>query len=181
MIAEIARRLPSGGIGPIIPIGGSAGGDAAAAGDSEAVEEAGDESPEELVAATDAAVDADRQATVASSGMMDTDSDSPSALYGDAAPADSLGSKSSETSGGDDFFSEATFKDDETTFGDEPSFSDDSSFSTDNDFGQQSQGDFFGEETQTTTDVFDSGAAGVDEETGSGILGTLWDFFTGDD
>lgn len=175
MIAEIARRVPGGGIGPVIPIGGSAGGDAAAAGDSEAVEEAGDESPEELVAATDVAVDADRQATVASSGMMDTDSDSPSALYGDAAPADSLGSKSSETSGGDDFFSEAT------TFGDEPSFSDDSSFSTDNDFGQQSQGDFFGEESQTATDVFDSGAAGVDEETGRGIIGTLWDFFTGED
>jgi hypothetical protein len=170
MIAEIARRVPGGGIGPVIPIGGSAGGDAAAAGDSEAVEEAGDESPEELVAATDVGVDADRQATVASSGMMDADSDSPSALYGDAAPADSLGSKSSETSGGDDFFSEATSKDDETTFGDEPSF-----------FGQQSQGDFFGEETQTTTDVFDSGAAGVDEETGGGIFGTLWDFFTGDD
>jgi hypothetical protein len=39
-----------------------------------------------MVAATDQAVDADRQATVASWGMtMGEDADSPSALYGDAA------------------------------------------------------------------------------------------------
>lgn len=178
MIAEIARRVPRGGIGPFIPIGGSAGGDASADGDSEPVEEASDESSEELVAASDAAVDADRQATVASSGMMDADADSPSALYGDAAPSNSTGS-----SGRDDFFGESTFNADEKSFGEEPVFSDETSFSTESDFDQHSQGDFFGDDTQTTTDVFDSGATAVGggEEGGSGILGTLWDLFMGDD
>eukprot|EP00980_Cylindrotheca_fusiformis_P015460 scaffold4347_cov117-Cylindrotheca_fusiformis.AAC.4 len=183
MIAEIVRRVPAGGFGPFIPVGGSGGGGADASGEGEDAEEGGDESPEELVAASDAAVDADRQATIASSGMMDSDSDSPSALYGDAAPQNSAdASKPIDTPGNDDFISDNAFS--EPDFGDEQSFSDDTSFSTDSDFGQQSsQSEFFGEADQTTTDVFDTGSsgAGAGEESGSGLFGTLWDFFMGDD
>jgi hypothetical protein len=164
------------------------GGDTAGVGDGQGVEEvvddASSDSGEEMVAATDAATDVDRQAVIASSGMMEDDADSPSSLFGDAAISGSE-SIDSPTSGGEDFFgsSETTFKDDETTFGDEAMFSDDTSFSTDSNFEQQ--GDFFGEEDPTATDVFDtgytSGSILDDEDTGSSILGTLWDIFTGDD
>jgi len=205
MIGEIARRVPSGG-GPFIPIpgmGGGGGGDAAAGAAGEAAagtaagEALGDSTPEELVASTDAAMDADRQATVASSGI---DSDSPSALFGDAAGDDTnststLGSTnttepaSSSTFGDDPFASETTFTDNdsnETMFGgDEPTFTDgdSTSFSTSDDFGQSSGGGFFGggDDSQTTTDVFDSVSESAGEDAGSSIISTLWDIFMGDD
>ena len=206
MIAEIARRVPSGG-GPFIPIPlGGGGGGAEAAGDAAtetageaaagaaAGEALGDATPEELVASTDAAIQADRQATVASSGI---DSDSPSALFGDAAGDDvasnsTLGSTnttepSSSTFGDDPFASETTFTDSESNqsmFGDEPTFkdSDSTSFSSSDDFGQSGGGDFFGgDSSQTTTDVFDSVSESASGDAGSSIFSTLWDFFMSDD
>jgi uncharacterized protein (TIGR00266 family) len=196
MISEIARRVPSGGIGLGIPLGvggGGGGGEGAAAGDEAAqagVEGAAPGSGEEMVAATDGAVDADRQATVASSGMMDSDdgaldSESPSALFGDAASQDaplpsSPMEEPSSTFQQDDFFSkETTFSDEGSTFTDETAFSDDSSFSTD-DFSSQSQDGF---DDPTQTDFFDTGSGVTEEasEAGGGMFRTLWDFFTGDD
>ncbi|CAJ1966748.1 unnamed protein product [Cylindrotheca closterium] len=206
MIGEIARRVPAGGVGPFIPIPGMGGGgggeaagdaDAGTAGDvaagAAAGEALGDATPEEMVASTDAAIDADRQATVASSGV---DSESPSALFGDAAGDDAsnstLGSTnttepaSSSTFGDDSFASETSFADsgsNETTFGDEPMFTDDdaTNFSASDDFGQSGEDFFGGDSSQTTTDVFDSVSESVDQDTGSGIISTLWDMFMGDD
>jgi uncharacterized protein (TIGR00266 family) len=201
MISEIARRVPSGGpgLGIPLPIGlggggggsegagdaaGGGGGDAAAAAAAgEAAGDAGAEMPEDMVAATDQAIDADRQATVASSGMMgsEADANSPSELFGDAAPdAGSTFDPAGSTGSGDGLFKETTFTDDGTaTTLDETSFSDDSSFSSE-DF-EQPQEDFWGDGDQTTTDVFDSGATEEASSTASGIFSTLWDFFTGDD
>ena len=125
----------------------------------------------------------DRQATVASSSASESelDSDSPSALFGDAAPSDTT-----STPGGTDdmaensfFQGEQTFTDDSTTFMDETSFSDETNFST-SDF-DQSQDSFWSEMDQTTTDVFDSGASEEASSTVSSILSTLWDIVTGDD
>ena len=105
MISEIARRVPSGGgMGLGIPIGMGGGGDGGSAGedgdavtgDDEGAE--GDEAGEDLVASTDADIEADRNATVASSGLYSSDaadnddyvdSESSSALFGDAAPQQS--------------------------------------------------------------------------------------------
>lgn len=205
MIGEIARRVPSGGGGPFIPIGGMGGGEggtegaaeAGAAGVDGAVADevaAGGAPEEEMVASTDAAIEADRQATVATSGM---DADSPSALFGDAVgdPSNSttIGGNTTDASstfGDDPLVSETTFTDNDknqTMFGgdDEPTFTDDdaTSFSTSDDFDQSGGGgDWFGgDNSETTTDVFDSATGAVDEEAGSSILNTLWDIFMGDD
>jgi hypothetical protein len=193
-ISEIASRVPSHGVGLGIPlgVGGGVGGGGAEAGEEGAEASAGDAasgSGEEMAAATDEAVNFDRQATVASSGMMDSDdgaldSESPSALFGDAAPKDAPSPSSpmeepSSTFEQDDF-SKDSFSEDGSTFTDETAFSDDSSFSTD-DFSSQSQGGF---DDPTQTDVFDTGSSGVAEEASEatgGMLQTLWDFFTNDD
>merc|ERR1712071_423527 len=111
---------------------------------------------------------------------MDSEADSPSALYGDAAPTDASTSASESVTS-----SEETLFTDEPTFNDENIFGNDADetvFSTEDSFEQQSQ-DFFGEGDSTTTDVFDSGGGElpVDEESGSSILGTLWDIFMGGD
>jgi hypothetical protein len=104
MISEIVRRIPSRGMGLAIPIpmgGGGGGGTAASEAGAEAgTGDAASGEGEGMVAATDKAVNADRQATVASSGMMDSDdgaldSESSSTLFGDAAPKDALPTSSS--------------------------------------------------------------------------------------
>lgn len=202
MIAEIARRVPGPGIGFGVPIGmggggggaeeeGAAGGEAGPA--AGAAEEASS-GEEEMVAATDAAVDADRQATVASSGMQGDeegiiDADSPSALFGDAAPdniskAEAAG-ESDETSFATST-TEPTFMEDDlssssTMSGEEPTFDDDSTFSS-GEFTESSEQDFkdgeLFDDSSTTTDIGSSDAA---EEGGSGLLGTLWDLFMGGD
>jgi uncharacterized protein (TIGR00266 family) len=205
MISEIARRVPAGGIGLGIPLGGGGGG-GEAEGAVEGTEGTGDaietESGEEMVAATDAAVDADRNATVASSGMMGddsssspasnetVDSESPEALFGDAASKDDTSSSASTTSSQDPFqqeentFKETSFSDDGTSATEETSFSDDNSFSTE-EFEQQNQDDFF--EDQTTTDVFESSssaAEGASEDaasSGMDFIKSVWDFFMSDD
>jgi uncharacterized protein (TIGR00266 family) len=206
MIAEIARRIPGPGIGMGMPIpmgmgggGADAGGVAAGAGADEAASGAGAEagadatssSGEGMVDPTDAAVNADRQATVASSGVSSPDSveaDSPSALFGDAASEDTGMSPSPDSNKMDDDSSfatestEPTFTDDdfsssssssqgETAFEDDAfkdEFSDNESFQ---------DGGLF-DDTTTSTEGFESG--GADEE-GSGMLRMLWDFVTGND
>ena len=185
LIAEIARRIPAGGIGLGVPIGGGGGGGVAEGGETGAEEASAGASPEtgqEMVAASDQAIDADRQATVASSGI---DADSPSALFGDASPKDSPSSGASPDSSvaedhafdKTDFSRETTFSDDETTFTEDSAFSDETSFSQDD--SELQQEDIFDE--TTTTDVFDSDTI---EEAGSSarsMLQTLWDLFRGDD
>lgn len=196
MIAEIARRVPSGGPGIGIPIGLGGGGSSestgeAAAGGADAATVGGgvtDAAAPDMVTTADQAIEADRQATVASSGMMgsNVDADSPTELFGDAAPDDATlatgpSSSTVDSSGADDgFFKETTFNDDvtSTTF-DETSFSDDTSFS--NDMEQPTEEGFWNEGDPATTDVFDSGTTEEAATNSSSIFSTLWDFFTGDD
>lgn len=201
MIAEIARRVPGPGIGLGIPIGlGGGGGDAGTATDTPggvdpgaagvggeaAVAAAGGE---EAVAATDAAIEADRQATVAASGM---DSDSQSALFGDtvstsdtaasttsasSVPPD-LNSSSSSSSSSDSFSQE-------TTFGGDSDFADQSTFSSETTF-QDDFDDSFTDQQQDG-DMFDDsaieGLGGGEEaaESGSSVLSFLWDLVSGRD
>lgn len=195
MIAEIARRVPGPGIGMGIPIpmgGGGAGADEAASGAGEAGADT-TSSGEEMVASTDAAVDADRQATVASSGMSSPDSveaDSPSALFGDAASEDTGMSPSPDTNKMEDDSSfatdstEPTFTDDDFSSSSSSSqgemvFEDDAAFKdefSDNESFQD--GGLFNDDSTTSTEGFESGGA---EEEGPGLLWTLWDFFSGKD
>mmetsp|Transcript_5205 Transcript_5205/g.14754 ORF Transcript_5205/g.14754 Transcript_5205/m.14754 type:complete len:483 (+) Transcript_5205:107-1555(+) len=210
MISAIAQRVPAGGgigLGVPLGIGGGGGGEAGAdgaavAGADEAAAGAVDigaeaDGAEDTVAATDAAVDADRQATVASSGLYDDqsstiDSDSPSALFGDAAPQDEASAPSSPSSPG---------------FEDEPPSSAFSSDDSSVDFGEdatQQQFDDFADETQFSTDdqptnddfgmdesseEFDAGESfGGDDDGGGGddegigrVLRSIWDFFNDDE
>ena len=90
-MSEIARKVPSGGIGIGVPLGIGGGGDAEA-GDAVAGAEADAAGPgndaENLdagVPVTDAAVEVDRNATVASSGVTSSDPESSESLFGDAA------------------------------------------------------------------------------------------------
>ncbi|GKY92732.1 hypothetical protein MPSEU_000243200 [Mayamaea pseudoterrestris] len=183
MIAEIARRVPAGmGLG--IPIGMGAGG-----GGSEAGEEgagAGEDAlaGSESVAATDAAIEADRHATVATSGLMGSeavDGDSPEALFGDAAPTSSSGK---DDAGMDD----ASF----ASRSSDPSFADDDTFSTPTQEPTYDDSDFINE-TANEGNEFSDGelfddvdmSNGVDtsqsasDEGSSSIIGSLWDFFMG--
>jgi uncharacterized protein (TIGR00266 family) len=211
MIAEIARRVPSGGpgIGLGVPImgggsgGGEGGADAAGAAGAAADEAANSVGGgEEMVAATDQAVNADRQATVAASGIGNSessggnlDADSPSALFGDAAVPEAAPTASSETSSassdpgfadsnmdkgsamtdgaGDDAFSN-DFSTEETSFNDD-NYTDFSS--------EQQQhatdGDLVNDAGESISDVGDGGGGGNEE--GSSIFQTLWDFFSGRD
>jgi len=184
MIAEIARRVPGPGIGFGIPIGGGGGGagEAGAEGGEGGAEAAGaaageGTSGEEMVAASDAAIDADRQATVASSGMasQEVDSDSPSALFGDAAGTEDVTKETSDDASFSTSTTETTFTDDDFSQ-EEPSF-DDSEFA-DTSSGDFDDGKLFDD---TTTESFSTESTEAAEEGGSGILGTLWDLFTGGD
>ena len=186
MIAEIARRVPAGmGLG--IPIGMGTGGGSGASEGEEGVGEgtAGAEgvlAGSESVAATDAAIEADRQATVATSGVMGSDSvdaDSPEALFGDAAPSADEAAPSDEASFASSS-SETSFSDDDSfsTPMQEPSF-DDTAFGNEfEDASEFTDGELF-------NDTGISGAvdpsAGVPNDGGSSIISTLWDFFMGGD
>eukprot|EP00560_Eucampia_antarctica_P007230 CAMPEP_0197829130 /NCGR_PEP_ID=MMETSP1437-20131217/5585_1 /TAXON_ID=49252 ORGANISM="Eucampia antarctica, Strain CCMP1452" /NCGR_SAMPLE_ID=MMETSP1437 /ASSEMBLY_ACC=CAM_ASM_001096 /LENGTH=487 /DNA_ID=CAMNT_0043430633 /DNA_START=36 /DNA_END=1499 /DNA_ORIENTATION=- len=191
MISEISRRIPSGGgIGLGIPIGMGGGGGA--------TEENGDTSDdastdgEEAVAGTDAAVDADRQATVASSGLTgdDIDSESPESLFGDAASKDVSPPGSSSVSDSDTFGETADFSsesDSDANFG-ENKTNEEQSF---DDFGQDDQTsfstEFDSEDDFSSGDEFDTennfgSNESTDEEGGIGsIFGKLWDLFNDDD
>lgn len=194
MIAEIARRVPSGpGIGLGVPIGvGGGGGEATGevpiggvGGADGTIDGAAESSTtgEDMVAASDAAVDADRTATIASGGLSDVDSESPTALFGDAvpnapnhenvSPFDS--DSAAETTFSSDLSSSSSdFGDDFT--GNEAMFQDDSSFSSGNDFASDSgveDGELFSDTASSTSDA-------ASEESG-GILQTLWDMMFNDD
>lgn len=181
MIAEIARRVPSGGPGIGIPIGGGGGAAAGeATGDEAAAGAVGDDAVvgdgEEMVASTDAAIDADRQNTVASSGASEVDADSQSALFGDAVPEGSAQPAGTTNDNADEFGDDAAFANtssSETTFTDDPS-----DFDTPPPEEKSFNDDGFFEDTTTTEGLGDSEA--VQEEGGS-ILSTIWDFFTSDD
>ncbi len=181
MISEIARRVPSGGIGLGIPVGlgggGSPeGGDTPAGDAAEGVVNDNDGDGEDLVASTDAAVEADRNATVASSGLSDTaDPESSSALFGDAAPASAGSTDHSESS--------SVIHDESNIMPPEPGLDDSTSFSTeDTDFGEditnQQFDDFQQDETSFSTDI---GGEGGDSDGGSSIIDTIWNIFFEDD
>lgn len=203
MVSEIARRVPSGGgIGLGVPLfgGGSGSGSgsgeesaATAAGDDTVATEGGggdDEATSETdggVPLSDSAIEADRNATVASSGMMTDDSSSPDpesseSLFGDAAyggssaePLDS-GTSSTTSMEEEDSFSTSTVEDsfsqptampdfEEPPMVEEEQFEDDgTTFSTYD--GNASEGGSDSEEIPTISD----------EEGGQSIFGQLWDF-----
>ena len=212
MISAIAQRVPAGGgIGLGIPLGiggGGGGGEAGAdgtavagadevvAGAADAGAGAGGDGAEDMVAATDAAVDADRQATVASSGLYDDqsstiDSDSPSALFGDAAPEDEAPAQAgpSSTTGFEDEAPSSPFSSDDSSvdFGEDATqqqfddFADDTQCST----GDEPTNDFGMDESTEEFDAGESfgggddGGVGDDEGIG-GVLRSIWDFFNDD-
>lgn len=209
MISEIARRVPGGGLGLGIPIGMGGGGgegeaDVGGEGGEGGEEVAGAGGVEEQVAATDAAIDADRQATVASSGGGEgVDPDSPEALFGDAAAPESAASNTTNATTSDslspqqddDMFAsqadESSWNDDamqqgqgnETTFTDE-GFGEES-FSTEDSFPEDSFGDdtsFSTFDEESSSSMADAASDAVSEEGGSGIgdvLSTIWDLFMG--
>jgi len=185
MINEIARRVPAGGLGLGIPIlmggggGGADGANGAVGADAEAgadTDASGDAGTEDLVASTDAAVEMDRNATIASSGLESPGS--ASSLFGDAAPKDAPAFGSAPDSGN----SSSSALDDSSTM---PDMDDSSSFSTqDADFGEDlTNGDQFDDfqqdDTSFSTGTDDVGNTAAEE--GGGIFGMLWDFFKGDD
>lgn len=199
MISEVARRVPSGGIGLGIPIGMGGGGSGAEGGAADAPvdapvdgEAAVDDSNsstdldgqeqdyEDLVAATDQAQQADRNATIASSGLDTSSSDpeSASSLFGDAAPKD------------DSSYAATSIDEPTNSFQNNSSTSpemEDSSFSSESvDFGDDLTNDsqfddFQQDETSFSTESSDFGTSEGGEEEGSGILGMIWDFLTDDD
>ena len=204
MISEIARRVPSGGIGLGIPIGmgGAGGGGEADGGDnSDGVvgtpDEADDSSSDndigsgdELAAASESAIETDRYAT-ATSGASPIDSESPSALFGDVSGDDNTSSASpinedvSDDSDVPDFDSSTTtsFSDDDTNFEDDwnnDQFSDPADqFDNTDDQTSFSTEDQFSSFESGQDDGFDGGD---DEEGGvMSILQNLFDMFSDDD
>ena len=200
MISEIARRVPSGGIGLGIPIGmgGSSdkGEDGEGVGEGETetglTEESSDgdniDGGEDLVASTDAAIEADRNATVASSGLGQeiSDSESSSALFGDAAPPSTQSETNVSQQVEYDFYDQ---KENDTFPGGDnegiPDLDDSTSFSVDDtDFGDdltknQQFDDFQEDETSFSTDSGASDDSSSDD--GNSFLSMLWDFMTNDD
>jgi len=194
MIAEIARRVPGGGIGLGVPIGGlGSGGSEAGEGAGEAAGAAA--GGEDMVAATDAAVEADRNATVASSGMMGGDSaeavdpESPSALFGDAA-ADDVGKSTATDADASSFTTESmepSFPDDDSTFASSQDSQFESDFSSqepqfdDNDFANDDfqDGELFDDTASSAASTAGTGEEGGDA--GGGFFQSLWDFFTDDE
>jgi uncharacterized protein (AIM24 family) len=176
MIAEIARRVPSGGPGIGIPIGVGGGGSSTDdAGDASP----GDDSAADAVAAADASIQSERMATVATSGQSG-DANSPSSLFGDAFPEDTVAKSAgsdTDTFATDDSFStsstEPTFSDSDfaSTEYNEPTF--DEVEMKDDGFANE---DFSSYDEETSTEGL---ADTVSEDSGSSFLGTLWDLFIG--
>jgi len=184
MVSEIARHIPSGGgIGLGIPIGmGGGGGGEGAAGDMAAGEAAGELAEgggeeESGAPLTEDAVDADRNATVASSGVeSSSDPESSESLFGDAAYGGSAEQTDTSSSGTDSFSSTSdVFSSSEDNMNipefEEPTMTAEEQF----------------EDDGTTFSTYDEGSEsaagdteGVDmpnDEEGSSLLGQLWDMF----
>jgi len=202
MISEIARRVPGGGgMGFGIPIGmggGGAGGEAAGAGVEGAADEATADGVEggggeEMVAASDAAVNADRQATVATSGAMGDDGSSSGSLFGDAAPKEEASSSQPQdnspfgdtmsqesTVGGDSDGFDSGFSE-ETTFSSGDDFNDfaddETSFSS---FGEDSSSDFSDSLGDSMDGIGDIDTGGM-VDTAKSVFSTLWALVTGGD
>ena len=189
MINEIARRVPSGGPGVGMLMGGGGGqaddvtdvegGDGEIDTASEADGESGNGEVDTLSEA-DAAIQADRNAAVSSSGIENSmgDPDSPSALFGDAAAPATEDDSSADINYGDS----NEHEDNATTFSNnEQEFLDleDSSFSND-DQKESTWEDFQEDNTSFDTEESFSGNSN-DDEAGQSILDTLWDLFTGGD
>jgi len=180
MVSEIARHIPSGGgIGLGIPIMGGGGGgegasdvagsDAASVGEDAASGDTG-------VPVTDAAVEADRNATVASSGMTSSDPESSESLFGDAAHGEGSAPESEPVSpsGSEDSFSNDNFSQPDTSM---PEFEEpimvDQQFEDDGTtFSTYEGGDSTGGEGAEIPTPDDEGPS---------LLGQLWDFFTDQD
>lgn len=192
MISEITRRIPSsGGIGLGIPImGGGSGGDVESSesgenlgedGDSDGTEVGAEATDEDLVASSDAAIESDRNATVASSGV--SDAESSSALFGDAAP--STGNEDDGTTEPSDSSNSSIpdLEDDSTTFSTEDDYSSDFGEDLTNDDYQQQQQQEYEDFQQDETSFSTESEGGSDEsgEGGNGIMSTLWDIFFHDD
>ena len=183
MVSEIARHIPSGGgIGLGIPIGmggGGGGGEGEAAGELAA--EGGEE--DSGVPLTEDAVDADRNATVASSGMeSSSDPESSESLFGDAAyggsaaPEQQIDTASSSSTNEDSFSSTSddlssndnsmNMPEFEEPMTDEQFEDDGTTFSTYDESSESTAADTEGVDMPTP-----------DGEEGSGLLGQLWDMF----
>lgn len=194
MISEIARRVPSGGIGLPLPIGmmgGGGGGGAEGADDGENgggdTGGGGDDG-----ATADEPFDADRSDTVTSSGIHPggdggggDGADSPSELFGDAAAPSAYGSDGGGDGGVGDSSSSSSVPgmEEETSFSTEDAavFPDDDDTTSFGDDGVGSTGDMFGE--GESTESFDTGGgmdSGGGDDEGGGLFGKLWDFFTDD-
>lgn len=184
MIAEIASRIPSGGLGFGIPIpmgggsGGSNGTDEAAgiAGGADEIA-AGAASTAAASAASDAAIEADRAATVATSGSGNVDAESPSALFGDAV-SPSQGTNSVESS-------PTSSQSYESVSDEQPTFDDSSSFSSENTepaFDENiSFDDGMGNDTMNDGELFDDSDVGASEnvvEESQSFFRKVWDFFS---
>jgi hypothetical protein len=171
--------------------GGEGGGDAAATGatDGEAATEGLDGAG---VPVTDAAVEADRNATIASSGMSTSDPDSAESLFGDAAygggtsideTSNGFGTATSGSSEMDSFStSDEQFAEPELNMPEfeeptmqEQKFEDDSTFSTFDD------GNASGGADGLSNDDGGELHAPEAEEEGNSILKMLWDMFTDDE
>ena len=189
MVSEIARHIPSGGgIGLGIPIGmGGGGGGEGAAGDMAAGEAAGElaaEGGEDSagVPLTEDAVDADRNATVASSGGVESSSDpeSSESLFGDAAYGGGSAPEQTDTTS-----SSSTNEDSFSSTADDFSNKDDSMNMFEFEEPTTTEDQF--EDDGTTFSTYDEGSEstagdteGVDmpnDEEGPGLLGQLWDMF----
>mmetsp|Transcript_14 Transcript_14/g.13 ORF Transcript_14/g.13 Transcript_14/m.13 type:complete len:364 (-) Transcript_14:88-1179(-) len=180
MISEIARKVPSGGIGLGIPIGVGGG-----VGGGENTIEGEDSNGIDGVTASETDIDQQEISTDVTDGE-NINSDSPEALFGDAAPKVPMAGAS--TSQEDDFLnvSEPDNGNDDSTMG----FSEETKFSTDEwkeDFDdlQDDNTSFstYDENSESggksfDTEGFDSDG---DTETSSNLLSTIWKFFSDDD
>ena len=199
MVSEIARKIPSGGgIGLGIPIMGGGGGGAEGSGEGAADVAAGevaDGGADTEVPMTDAAIDSDRNATIASSGMTEPSSDpeSSESLFGDAAYGGSSASEQNDTAS-----SSSTISIDEDNFSTTDDFSSQSNESMNMpEFGKPTLVDEKFEDDGTkfstyegdgdgSTDIGESAGSEMPttDEEGPGLFSQLWDMlrdFTDDD
>ncbi len=191
MVSEIARRVPSGGgIGLGIPLG--VGGGSGSSSEENAVEE-GEESVDgdDTAAAggvplSDDAIDADRNATVASSGMMSSDDDSlplphnqhqddpesSESLFGDAAYGDGRElPRSFDTTMEEDEFA---MPQEEEGGKDMPEFEE----PTISDEQFEDDGTTFSTYDRNASEGSEVGATATPDQDGeSSLLGQLWDLF----
>mmetsp|Transcript_8104 Transcript_8104/g.12059 ORF Transcript_8104/g.12059 Transcript_8104/m.12059 type:complete len:525 (-) Transcript_8104:36-1610(-) len=173
MISEIARRVPSGGgIGLGLPIGMGGGGGASGEGSEAGIGEGGDV---EGLAAAEEAIENDRAFATASSVMGsqgdDADTDSPSALFGDAAAEEqSPGDVGAASSTSDYFGQEET-----TSFSSEGVDNDE--FSTD-EFAQDDT--TFSTHDEDSASSFE-GSDGAEDNSEGGLMSTLWSLFSDND